>query len=42
MTHKGFAEANLAAGSQYTFTPADYQGEPVKVYVKLPISFTLR
>jgi TonB family protein len=41
MTHKGFADAAVAAGKQYEFTPAYYQGEPVKVEVKLPVVFAM-
>jgi TonB family protein len=39
MTHKGFAESAIAAGKKYEFSPGYYQGEPVKVRVKLPIIY---
>ncbi len=39
LTHKGFADAAIAAAKQYKFSPAYYQGKPVKVRVKLPMSF---
>ena len=41
LTHKGFAEAAIAAVKNYEFTPGYYQGKPVKVTVKLPIYFSL-
>jgi TonB family protein len=41
LTHRGFAEAAIAAGKQYEFRPAYYQGKPVKVIVKLPVVFEL-
>ena len=39
LTHKGFSDAAIAAAKQYKFSPAYYQGKPVKIKVKLPISF---
>lgn len=41
MTHKGFAEAAIAAGKKYEFRPAYYHGKPVKVVVRLPVVFEL-
>jgi TonB family protein len=41
LTHKGFADAAIEAAKQYKFSPAYYQGKPVKTRVKLPIMFDL-
>lgn len=41
LTHKGFADAAIDAAKQYKFKPAYYQGKPVKIKVKLPISFSM-
>ncbi|MBN1904693.1 MAG: TonB family protein [Deltaproteobacteria bacterium] len=41
LTHKGFADAAIEAAKQYKFSPAYYQGKPVKIRVKLPIVFDL-
>ena len=40
LTHKGFADAAVAAAKQYKFSPAYYHGKPVKIRVRLPIVFS--
>jgi TonB family protein len=42
LTHKGFADAAIEAAKNYKFSPAYYQGKPVKVRAKLPITFGMR
>jgi len=41
LTHKGFADAAIEAAKQYRYSPAYYQGKPVKIRVKQPITFSL-
>ncbi len=39
LTHKEFAEAAIEAVKKYRYTPAYYQGKPVKIKVKQPLNF---
>ena len=41
LTHKGFADAAIECAKNFIFSPAYYQGRPVKIKVKLPIAFSL-
>ena len=41
LTHKGFADAAIEAAKNYKFSPAYNQGKPVKIKVRLPMTFSI-